>query len=107
MEVAGQAADELGYGIAVMHPRGLGWILSRLSLEMYELPRHNDPIRFETWIESNAHMLSTRDFRIYKGDKLIGICKSVWANASWSISSTSRFLRVVWTAKYWICRVYA
>ena len=79
LEVAGQAADELGYGIAVMHPRGLGWILSRLSLVMYELPRHNDKIRFETWIESNAHMLSTRDFRIYKGDKLIGICKSVWA----------------------------
>lgn len=79
LEVAGKAADELGYGIAAMHPRGLGWILTRLSLELYELPRHNDVVRFETWIESNAHMLSTRDFRLYLGDRLIGQCKSVWA----------------------------
>jgi acyl-ACP thioesterase len=46
---------------------------------MYELPTHCQSVRFETWIESNAHMLSTRDFRIYTGYKLIGQCKSVWA----------------------------
>jgi acyl-ACP thioesterase len=46
---------------------------------MYELPTHCQKVRFETWIESNAHMLSTRNFRIYSGDKLIGQCKSVWA----------------------------
>ena len=79
LEVAGTVADELGFGIAVLHPRGLTWILTRVSLEMYELPTHCDKVRFETWIESNAHMLSTRDFRIYAGDKLIGHCKSVWA----------------------------
>ena len=79
LEVAGTVADDLGFGIAVLHPRGLTWILTRVSLEMYELPTHCEKIRFETWIESNAHMLSTRDFRIYAGDKLIGQCKSVWA----------------------------
>jgi acyl-ACP thioesterase len=79
LEVAGKAADDLGYGIAAMHPRGFGWILTRLSLEMYELPKHNDVVRFETWIEGNAHMLSTRDFRIYLGDRLIGQAKSIWA----------------------------
>jgi len=88
LEVAGKAADDLGYGVAAMHPRGLGWILTRMSIELYDLPRHNDVLRFETWIESNAHMLSTRDFRIYKQSAisnqpsewvLIGQCKSVWA----------------------------
>lgn len=90
LQVAGEIADELGYGVQTMHPRGLTWILSRLSIEMYELPHHCETVRFETWIESNAHMLSTRDFRIYKrieasGErredewKLIGQCKSVWA----------------------------
>lgn len=79
LEVAGTVADELGFGIAALHPRGLTWILTRLSLEMYELPTHCEKVRFETWIESNAHMLSTRDYRIYSGDKLIGQCKSVWA----------------------------
>ena len=79
LEVAGTVADELGFGIQVLHPRGVTWILTRLSVEMYELPTHCEKVRFETWIESNAHMLSTRDFRIYSGDKLIGQCKSVWA----------------------------
>ena len=79
LEVAGTLADELGFGIAVLHPRGLTWILTRLSVEMYELPTHCERVRFETWIESNAHMLSTRNFRIYSGDRLIGICKTVWA----------------------------
>ena len=83
LHVAGVVADELGYGVLTMHPRGLTWILTRLSLEMYELPHHCEDVRFETWIESNAHMLSTRDFRIYikREDQwqLIGQCKSVWA----------------------------
>lgn len=79
LEVAGTVADELGFGIQVLHPQGLTWILTRLSVEMYELPGPRDKVRFETWIESNVHMLSTRDFRIYSGDRLIGQCKSVWA----------------------------
>ncbi len=79
LEVAGTVADELGFGIATLHPIGLTWILTRLSVEMYELPTHCQKVRFETWIESNAHMLSTRDFRIYSSDRLIGQCKSVWA----------------------------
>ena len=79
LEVAGTVADELGFGIAQLHPIGLTWIITRLSAEMYELPGPCEQIRIETWIESNAHMLSTRDFRIYAGDKLIGQVKSVWA----------------------------
>lgn len=79
LEVAGLVADELGFGIQQLHPRGLTWILTRLSVEMFELPTSCQKVRFETWIESNVHMLSTRDFRIYTGDKLIGQCKSVWA----------------------------
>lgn len=79
LEVAGTVADELGFGIAKLHPMGLTWILTRMSVEMYELPTHCQKIRIETWIESNAHMLSTRDYRIYSDDRLIGQCKSVWA----------------------------
>ena len=79
LEVAGRVADELDFGIAKLYPMGLTWILTRMSIEMYELPTHCDHVRFETWIESNVHMLSTRNFRIWSGDRLIGQCKSVWA----------------------------
>lgn len=79
LEVAGTVADELGFGIAKLHPLGLTWILTRLSVEMSELPGPNEKVRFETWIENHAHMLSTRNFRIYTGERQIGQCKSVWA----------------------------
>ena len=79
LEVAGTVADELGFGIAKLHPMGLTWILTRMSIEMNELPTHCEKIRIETWIESNVHMLSTRNFWIYSGERLIGQVKSVWA----------------------------
>ena len=61
-----------------------------MSVEMTEMPMPNDHIVIETWIEQNAHMLSTRDYRIYikqsevsgqqseESRRLIGRCKSVW-----------------------------
>ncbi len=79
LEVAGTVADALGFGIAKLHPMGLTWILTRMSIEMNELPTHCEKVRFETWIESNVHMLSTRNFRIYSSERLIGQVKSVWA----------------------------
>lgn len=94
LEVAGTVADELGFGIAVLHPRELTWILTHMSIQMSYMPMPQERVVFETWIEQNAHMLSTRDYRIYlkeskdesqkteesrDGWRLIGSCKSVWA----------------------------
>lgn len=81
LEVAGITADAMGIGISTLRPMGLTWILTRMSIEMQELPSHCEKLYFETWIESNSHMLNTRDFRIYAGEekRLIGWCKSIWA----------------------------
>lgn len=88
LEVAGTVADELGFGIAVLHPRDLTWIITHLSLQMSYMPMPQEHVVFETWIEKNAHMLSTRNYRIYlkpspdssrQDWRLIGSCKSVWA----------------------------
>ncbi len=66
LTVAGKAADDGGYGIQYLYPLGLTWIITNCSIEMQELPKAGDHLVFETWIESNAHMLSVRNFRIYK-----------------------------------------
>ena len=65
LNMAGRVADELGFGIAVLHPRDLTWIITHLSAQMTYMPMPQQHVVFETWIEQNAHMLSTRDFRIY------------------------------------------
>lgn len=77
--VAGRAADDQGFGIQYLYPQGLTWVIIRLNLEMTYMPTHGDRIVFETWVEQNNHMLSTRNFNIYKDNQLIGCASSVWA----------------------------
>ena len=81
--VAGKVADEIGIGIPYLLQHNCTWIITHLNLEMLYLPTHGEELIFETWIEQNAHMLSVRNFRIYKkeedGERLIGCCKTVWA----------------------------
>ena len=83
LAIAGKVADDLGFGNKYLFTRNQSWILSHLSLEMNYFPTNDETIDVETWIEQNAHMLSTRDYRLYigKGEekRQIGRCKSVWA----------------------------
>ena len=79
--VAGRAADDSGFGIEYLYPQGLTWIITRLQARLTYIPTHGDTLLFETWVEHNAHMLSTRAFRIYlmPGRTLIGEAQSIWA----------------------------
>lgn len=100
LDVAGRVANSLNFGTSYLLEQNLTWVLTHLSVEIDALPIHDEVLRFETWIESNAHMLSTRDFRIYRKPlsrpdghpspiieeganaqewELIGQAKSVWA----------------------------
>ena len=81
--VAGKVADEMGIGIPFLKEHNGTWIITHLNLEMLYLPTAGEEMVIETWIERNSHMLSVRNFRIYKkngeDEALIGCCKTVWA----------------------------
>lgn len=84
LNVAGKVADAMGIGIPALLPMNDTWIITHMNMEMLYLPKHGEEMVIETWIERNAHMLSVRDFRIYKpqedgSELLIGCAKSVWA----------------------------
>lgn len=84
LNVAGKVADAMGIGIPALLPMNYTWIITHMNMEMLYLPKHGEEMIVETWIERNAHMLSVRDFRIYKpqedgSELLIGCAKSVWA----------------------------
>ncbi len=84
LEVAGTVADQIGFGIKRLHPERKTWVLTRLTFIVDYLPTYLEHMTIETWIESHAHMISTRDFRIYITDKdgnrrQIGECTSQWA----------------------------
>jgi len=78
LNIAGRVADECGFGIRQLLPYGWTWVITRMNLEMTYIPTHSEILRIETWIETNAHMLSVRDYRIYLGDRLIGQARSTW-----------------------------
>ena len=84
LEVAGTVADQLGFGIVRLHPERKTWVLTKLALILDYVPTYLEHMTIETWIESHAHMISTRNFRIYITDKdgnrrQIGKCASQWA----------------------------
>ena len=84
LNIAGKVADEMGIGIPALLPMNYTWIITHMNMEMMYLPMHGEEMIVETWIERNAHMLSVRDFRIYRKESdgkevLIGCAKSVWA----------------------------
>lgn len=85
LTVAGRDSDEHGYGIQHLLPYNYTWVIVRLHLQMKYIPTHNEHIRVETWVEQNAHMLSTRNYRVYliaptsHNERLIGRATSVWA----------------------------
>ena len=89
LSIAGLAADEGGFGIQYLYPKGLTWIITNMSLEMDYMPKAGDELTVETWVEQNQHMLSVRNYKIYLASQplspsasqptLIGRAKTVWA----------------------------
>lgn len=80
IEVATRHANLLGIGYANLFPRGVGWVLSRLGVEMYRSPRINETYRVRTWIESWNRLFSERCFEFIGSDGLtIGHARTIWA----------------------------
>ena len=56
------------------------WVLSRLSIEMNEMPRQYEHCEVRTWVESVMKLFTNRNFSIHNADgKPLGYAKSVWA----------------------------
>lgn len=79
IEIATQHANALGIGYAALITRNIGWVLSRMSIEMYRYPVINQEYTIDTWIESYNRMFSNRNFRISDAQgNIIGYMRTVW-----------------------------
>lgn len=106
LEVAGMAADAFGLGTQkILEKYNTAWVLTRLTVEMEYLPKYEDELVIETWIEGNAHMLSIRNFRLYivKDDHeyKIGECTSIWTllNLDTRLVDVKAFADPAWEGK--------
>ena len=69
-----------GFGEMAKNGTVYRWVLSRLVIEMFEMPKNGDKFFIDTWI-SNVYLYFTdRNYRITDSEgKAIGYAKAVWA----------------------------
>lgn len=79
-------SNDRGYGMNYLMSRHRTWVLSRLAIEMTEMPKSYDKFFVETWVENAMKYFTARDFKICGvaasdggEEKVYGYGKSVWA----------------------------
>ena len=79
-------SNDRGFGMKYLLSVNRAWVLSRLAIEMDELPHMYDRFHVETWVESAMRYFTNRSFRVVAtpddGDgteKVYGYGRSIWA----------------------------
>ena len=80
LNAAGKHSSSRGWGIGALNETKHTWVLSRLSIEMTEMPRQYETIEVKTWVENVMRLFTNRNFAILHPDgKAYGYARSVWA----------------------------
>ena len=73
-------AAERQFGYNDLDAEGKAWVLSRLAIEMTEMPRPYDRLMISTWVESARHFFTRRNWAVKDCDgHVYGYASSVWA----------------------------
>ena len=79
IDIATAHANSLNIGNPVMADMNAGWVLSRITIEMFSYPKANEEYTISTWIESFNRHFSERAFRISSpSGKVYGYARSIW-----------------------------
>ena len=69
-----------GFGMKYLLTIQRSWVLSRLAIEMEEMPQMYTKFNVETWVESAMRYFTSRNFRVVGEDgKVYGYGRSIWA----------------------------
>ncbi len=73
-------SNDRSYGMNYLNTVNKTWVLSRLAIEMEEMPRDYSKFFVETWVESAMKFFTSRNFAVTddKG-KALGYGRSIWA----------------------------
>ena len=69
------------WGIDQLNERHYTWVLSRLSIELTEMPAQYEHVEVETWVESVMKLFTERNFLVRNADdgRIYGYARSIWA----------------------------
>ncbi|MBR1502359.1 MAG: acyl-[Prevotella sp.] len=69
-----------GFGMKYLLTINRSWVLSRLAIEMEEMPQMYTKFNVETWVESAMRYFTSRNFRVVDAEgKVYGYGRSIWA----------------------------
>ena len=78
-ESAWNHAEHLQLGYSHLSPKGLAWVLARLSLKITTLPHWHENIILKTWPSGRDKLFAYRDFRISSpGGEALAIGSTTW-----------------------------
>ena len=74
-------STQRNFGMTYLNTFNKTWVLSRLAIELQDVPKEHEDFTIETWVESAMKYFTKRNWAIYSqnGDKLFGYAKSIWA----------------------------
>lgn len=73
-------SSDRGFGMKYLMTIRRSWVLSRLAVEMDEMPMQYTKFNVETWVESAMRYFTSRNFRVVDDEgKVYGYGRSIWA----------------------------
>lgn len=76
--VAGNHADLGGISYSDMQTQHQAWVISRMRLEIFKLPKWRDKVIVKTWIKTLENSRSIRCIEFYLNDEKIIGCETFW-----------------------------
>lgn len=75
-------SNDRGFGMHFLNTINKTWVLSRLAIEMEEMPPMYTKFYIDTWVESAMRFFTNRNFKVYDVEdpkRVFGYGRSVWA----------------------------
>lgn len=81
LNAAGRHSHNRGWGIDQLNKAQYTWVISRLSIQLDEMPAQYEHVEIETWVERVMRLFTERNFLIRNADdgRIYGYARSVWA----------------------------
>jgi len=80
LNCAGFHATDRGFGMSTLNEENYTWVLSRLAIEMDDMPNQYEDFMIQTWVENVYRLFTDRNFAIINKDGVkIGYARSIWA----------------------------
>ena len=83
LNCAGFHAAERGFGMTTLNENDYTWVLSRLAIELEEMPLQYEKFSIQTWVENVYRLFTDRNFALLSQEgRVLGYARSVWAMIS-------------------------